>query len=200
MPLKYWDEAFLAATYLINQTPTKHLSYDTPLQKLLGATPDYSSFCVFGYACWPNLHPYNPYKLELPSTKCIFMGYSNMHKGFKCLDISKGHIYISRDVIFDDPTFLFTSLHSNASTHYPSDVLLILGDNEITNRTNIPFVSTLPVLDLPVQIKPTAPSTLPDPLPQPILGSPPLASTCEMCGGPDTSAIGSNVGPCPHMI
>jgi hypothetical protein len=25
MPLKYWDEAFLAATYLINSTPTKLL-------------------------------------------------------------------------------------------------------------------------------------------------------------------------------
>jgi hypothetical protein len=51
MPLKYWDKAFLAATFLINHTPTKLLSYDTPLHKLLGATPDYSSFCVFGCAC-----------------------------------------------------------------------------------------------------------------------------------------------------
>jgi hypothetical protein len=28
MPLKYWDEAFLAATFLINRTPTKLLSFD----------------------------------------------------------------------------------------------------------------------------------------------------------------------------
>jgi histone deacetylase 1/2 len=65
MPLKYWDEAFLTATYLINRTPTKLLAYETPLQKLLGATPDYSSFRVFGCACWPNLHPYTQHKLEL---------------------------------------------------------------------------------------------------------------------------------------
>jgi hypothetical protein len=44
MPLKYWDEAFLAAIYRINQTPTKLLSYDTPIHMLLGVTPDYSSF------------------------------------------------------------------------------------------------------------------------------------------------------------
>jgi hypothetical protein len=44
MPLKYWDEIFLAATYLINRTPTKLLSYDTPLNRLFGATPDYTSF------------------------------------------------------------------------------------------------------------------------------------------------------------
>jgi hypothetical protein len=55
MPLKYWDEAFLAATYLINRTPTKLLSYDTPIHKLLGTTSDYSSFWVFGCTCWPNL-------------------------------------------------------------------------------------------------------------------------------------------------
>jgi hypothetical protein len=39
MPLKYWDEAFLAVTYLINYTPTKLLSYDTPIYMLLGTTP-----------------------------------------------------------------------------------------------------------------------------------------------------------------
>jgi hypothetical protein len=47
MPMKYWDEAFLAATYLINRTPTKILSHDTPLHKLLGANLNYSSFHVF---------------------------------------------------------------------------------------------------------------------------------------------------------
>jgi histone deacetylase 1/2 len=31
MPLKFWDEAFLAATYLINRTSTKLLQYSTPL-------------------------------------------------------------------------------------------------------------------------------------------------------------------------
>jgi hypothetical protein len=50
MPLKYWDDVFLAATYLINRTPIKLLSYDTPIHKLLGTTPDYSSFHVFGCA------------------------------------------------------------------------------------------------------------------------------------------------------
>jgi hypothetical protein len=59
MPLKYWDEAFFAATYLINRTPTKLLQYDTPLHTLLYTKPDYSSFRVFRCACWPNLHPYN---------------------------------------------------------------------------------------------------------------------------------------------
>jgi hypothetical protein len=43
MPLKFWDQAFLTSTNLINRTPTKLLDYDTPLHRLVGATPDYSN-------------------------------------------------------------------------------------------------------------------------------------------------------------
>jgi hypothetical protein len=34
MPHKYWDEAFLAVTYLINHLPTKVLQFSTPLELL----------------------------------------------------------------------------------------------------------------------------------------------------------------------
>jgi hypothetical protein len=155
MPLKYWDEAFLAATYLINRTPTKLLAYDTPLHKLLGATLDYSNFRVFGCAYWPNLRPYNSHKLELRSTRCVFLGYSNMHKGFKCLDVSRGHIYISRDIIFDETVFPFATLNPNAGARYHADALLMPstdhGNNDIIHSTNDPTVSILPIFDPCVQ-------------------------------------------------
>jgi histone deacetylase 1/2 len=64
MRLKFWDEAFIAATYLINRTPSKVLNYSTPLERLFDQTPDYSSLRVFGCACYPNLRPYNRHKLE----------------------------------------------------------------------------------------------------------------------------------------
>jgi hypothetical protein len=51
MPLKYWDQAFLAATHLINLTPSKRIDYDTPLHRLLGATLDYSNLHIFDCAC-----------------------------------------------------------------------------------------------------------------------------------------------------
>lgn len=100
MPLKYWDHAFLTSTCLINLLPRKVINYDVPVTRLLHETPDYTSLRVYGCACWPNLHPYNSRKLAFHSTRCAFLGYSAMHKGFKCLDISTGHIYISRDVVF----------------------------------------------------------------------------------------------------
>lgn len=46
----------------------------------------------------------------------MFVGYTNSHKGFKCLDPSEGRIYISRDVVFDESIFPFASLHPNAGS------------------------------------------------------------------------------------
>jgi hypothetical protein len=42
MSLKYWDEAFLAATFLINRTPSKVINYTT-LEHLFHVKPNYAS-------------------------------------------------------------------------------------------------------------------------------------------------------------
>ena len=114
MSLKYWDEAFIPATYLINRLPSKVMGNITPLEKLFHQKPDYNSLKIFGCACYPNLHPYNRHKLNFRSTQCVFIGYSNLHKGYKCLEIAIGRIYISRDVVFDETLFPFAKLHPNA--------------------------------------------------------------------------------------
>jgi hypothetical protein len=125
VPLKYWDQAFLTATYLINMLPSKVINNDTPVHRLLDTTPNYSSLRVFGYACWPNLRPYNKHKLAFRSKRCVFLGYSPMHKGVKCLDINTGRIFISRDVVFDENSFPFKELHSNAGALLRRDILLL---------------------------------------------------------------------------
>jgi hypothetical protein len=125
MPLKFWDEAFLAATFLINRTPSKVINFQTPIERLFSVKPHYSSLRIFGCACWPNLRPYNQHKLEFRSKECVFLGYSNMHKGFKCLDTRTGRIYISRDVVFDEDLFPFSKLHDNAGARLTSEILLL---------------------------------------------------------------------------
>jgi hypothetical protein len=114
MPLKYWDEAFLTTTFLINLLPRKVINHDTPVERLLHTTPNYESLRVFGYACWPNLCPYNTRKLAFCSVRYVLLGYSPLPKGVKCLDIKTGRRYISRDVVFDENVFPFASLHPNA--------------------------------------------------------------------------------------
>jgi histone deacetylase 1/2 len=125
MPLKFWDEAFLAATFLINRLPSKVTNNVSPLELLFKRPPEYNFLRTFGCACWPNLRPYNSRKLEFRSKRCAFIGYSNLHKGYKCLDISSGRVYISRDVIFDEDIFPFSELHSNAGARLRAEVLLL---------------------------------------------------------------------------
>jgi hypothetical protein len=55
----------------------------------------------------------------------VFLGYSNLHKGYKCLDISTGRLYISRDIVFDETVFPFTSLHSNAGARLRAEINLL---------------------------------------------------------------------------
>jgi hypothetical protein len=55
----------------------------------------------------------------------VFLGYSPLHKGVKCLDISTGHVYISRDVVFDKNIFPFSSLHPNAGALLKKEILLL---------------------------------------------------------------------------
>ena len=99
MPLEFWDEAFLAATYLINLLPSKVIQYQTLMELLLKQKPDYRSLSIFGCACWPNIRPYNTRKLSFRSIRCAFLGYSSLHKGFKCLDITTRRVYIYQETL-----------------------------------------------------------------------------------------------------
>jgi hypothetical protein len=125
MPLKFWDEAFLTAVFLINRLPSKVINHETPLVCLYGQELDYTFLRTFGCACWPNLRPYNSHKLQFRSKQCVFLGYSNSHKGFKCLDPAEGRIYISRDVVFDEHVYPFASLCPNAGTRLHAELKLL---------------------------------------------------------------------------
>jgi histone deacetylase 1/2 len=81
MPLKFWDEAFLTTTCLINMLPSKVIDFATLVEKLLQIKPNYDSLRIFGCACWPNLRPYNKRKLAFRSKQCVFLGYSPRTSG-----------------------------------------------------------------------------------------------------------------------
>lgn len=110
MPSQYWYESFQTAIFLINQMPTPILNHKSPFQTLFHHPPDYKFLRTFGLACWPYLRPFNHHKMDLRSKLYVFMGYSPDCKGYHCLHVQLGHVYVSQDVQFNEAHFPFASV------------------------------------------------------------------------------------------
>jgi histone deacetylase 1/2 len=79
----------------------------TPHQLLLGSPPLYDELHVFGCLCYPNLTPTAANKLSPRSVACVFLGYPNDHRGYRCYDIATRRVYTSRHVNFVETVFPF---------------------------------------------------------------------------------------------
>lgn len=90
LPQVFWVDAFHATVYLINRLPTPVIQKKFPYEKLFSKTLDYTFLKILGTACWPHLRPYNCHKIDLRSMQCLFFGYGDSHKGYKCLHVPTG--------------------------------------------------------------------------------------------------------------
>jgi hypothetical protein len=52
----------------------------------------------------------------------VFLGYSSLHKGYKCLHVPTNRVYISRDVVFDEGVFPFSQLPTTISEPTPHSI------------------------------------------------------------------------------
>jgi Reverse transcriptase (RNA-dependent DNA polymerase) len=139
IPSQYWPEVFDSVVFTINRLPSSPLSFSTPYNKLFNKNPDYSMFKVIGCKCYPYTRPYASNKLDPRSVPCVFLGYSTIYKGYKCLDIKTNKTYLSRHVVFDETSFPFKQQESKSSptsTDTTSSSLTVL-----KNEFHIPSTS-----------------------------------------------------------
>jgi len=123
LPSQFWSYAFNTATYLINRMPTPNFSMQSPYQILFNNPPNYNHLHSFGCLCFPWLRPYTTNKLQNRSKPCIFLGYSNYHHTYLCLDHSTNRIYISRHVQFIENSFSYQILTQLQQTP-PAELIL----------------------------------------------------------------------------
>ena len=104
-PLFLWVEAFTTAVYLMNRLPSSALNFESPYFMLHGNHPTYSSLRVFGSKCFPYTWDTKQNKFDPKTVLCIFVGYSDKHKGYKCFHPFSKKMLISRHVVFDESSF-----------------------------------------------------------------------------------------------
>ncbi|PKU80502.1 Retrovirus-related Pol polyprotein from transposon TNT 1-94 [Dendrobium catenatum] len=105
LPTSYWLEAAYTATYLINRMPSATTKYITPIQRMFNVKPSYEHLRIFGCACYPLSPQTHRTKLTPTSEACVFLGYADTMKGYKCLNLLTHRVVISRHVQFNESLF-----------------------------------------------------------------------------------------------
>jgi len=80
------------------------LDFKTPLEVLQVTSLKLAHLKVFGCSCFVHLPSSKRDKLDSRAAKCIFLGYSQTQKGYRCYDLSQKKMYVSRDVRFSKNT------------------------------------------------------------------------------------------------
>ena len=136
MLLSYWPYAFQTATYLINRLPTLMLHHQSPYFALYHKLLAYTHLKVFG-----SFFFFHICSLIIPinsntSHWSVFFLVTIHTKGYLCLDIHSGRVYISHHVIFNEDSFLFKNFSFSFS-------------QSISSSSSLPFLCWFSCLSSP---------------------------------------------------
>ena len=82
LPIGFWLEAIMCATYVLKSYPTKALQSITPYEAWHGKEPSIAHLHVFGSLMHSLVLVQQCKKLDNKAVKCIFVGYSFESKGY----------------------------------------------------------------------------------------------------------------------
>lgn len=110
VPIKFWGECVLTATFLVNRTPSVWLKHRSPYELLYKHRFDYSTLKVFGCLAFASTLQSHRHKFQARARACVFLGYPPGTKGYKLYDIQTSEVFVSRDVVFHEEIFPFHSI------------------------------------------------------------------------------------------
>ena len=153
VPRKFWGEAVRSASYLMNRTPSRVIAFKTPDAKLheLLSIPVRDGLEPRIFGCTAYVHQ-NIGKLEPRAIRCMFLGYADKKKGYRCYDPKENKVHVTRDVachetvpFFDHGYPLQGERKNESNTHENTIIMepdysfeqMVLNDEN--NEANAPF-------------------------------------------------------------
>ena len=145
------------AAHVINRVPLSPINMKSPYELMFEEKPSVKHFKVFGSICYVHVPDEKRTKLDAKAQKCIFIGYDERKKGWKCMDPETLKICISRDVIFDE-----------VSSYYKAEDAIFgstSGDTSVQNELHIEIsLPLLPNAPMPSDSSSSSPSSPSSPM------------------------------------
>lgn len=109
IPTSSWVDV---AIHVISRLTLRVLNNKSPIELVYGLPPNYDKLWVFGCRVFPYVWDYSTHKLSPQSIPCVFLGYDTHYKGYRRVDPTTSHVFITRNATFDEKCFTFSSTAS----------------------------------------------------------------------------------------
>jgi hypothetical protein len=116
--ISFWGMAVLYLACVLNTTPSSTLSKTMFYKVWYERKPDISMYRAFGCQAWVLIPRKKQGNLDSHTQSCIFLGFKDGYKGWKCYNPVTKKVIISQDVIFQEDKFpgLSTNAYRQAIT------------------------------------------------------------------------------------
>ncbi|KAM1031938.1 hypothetical protein ACFX2I_035575 [Malus domestica] len=135
LPKALWAESMMCAVHVINRLPLSPNNMKTPYELMFGDKPSVKHFKVFGSICYVHVPDSKRGKLDSKAKKCIFVGYDERKKGWRCMDPETHSCVVSRDVIFDEISSFYGQKNESAGDNTQEPIVI-----ELPSSSNPPSV------------------------------------------------------------
>jgi len=95
---------------LINRMPLSPINMKSLYELIFKEKPSVKHLKVSGSICYVHVPESQRTKLDAKARKCIFVGYDERKKGWKCMDPKTHLSIVSRDVVFDEISLYYEGM------------------------------------------------------------------------------------------